>query len=354
MCKIAFIPGDGVGIDIAAEAEKVLNAVIERSGLDLQIERFDCCAQLYLDTGATITDEQIDELRKNYSAVFLGTFGDPRIPDGAHGRDIFSKLRLNLDLYVNYRPVRLAGKKYSPLKDPIAQGGEFVILRENLEGANSNIGGVFKEGTPDEEVIQQAIFSRRGVLRILKFACELARRRGNKSLTLCNNGDSCPWRSSLWRLALDRVAPDFPDVKGRQISYAQLLRELLRNPKNLDVIVLSSAFYDGISDLCAELQGGRGLAFEAHLHPGKVSAFLPLQDSLIELAGSNVVNPLGAIAAAAFLLEQLGFEQEARWVNIAIKHALDTDNVTADLGGRLGTRQVGDFITDQIRKGSFS
>lgn len=352
MRKIAIIPGDGVGMDVTAEAVKVLEAIMERSGLDLQLVHFDCGAEKYLETGVTIADEQIEEFRQDFDAIFLGALGDPRIPDDACARNILQGLCLKLDLYVNYRPVRLLNAKYCPLKDKKPEDINFVVFRENLEGLNSDIGGVFKKGTLDEEVIYQSISTRKGVQRIIQNAFEFARRRGLKKVAFSSSGNAFYSENDLWASVLEEAGQDYPEIEKSSLTLEDMVRRILRYPEQLEVIITCNTFGDIVADLGAELQGGTGLAAEGNLHPGKVSLYMPVHGPLPEHAGQNVANPLAAITAAAIMLEHLGFQQEAAWINAAVKYALDTDNVTHDLGGRLGTRQVGDFITDQIRKGA--
>jgi 3-isopropylmalate dehydrogenase len=352
MHRIAFIPGDGVGLDVAAEAGKVLQVVIDRSGLDLQVEHYDHGAQKYLNDGITIPDELVEEFRRHYAAIFIGALGDSRVADGIHVKEILSKLRLKLDLYVNYRPIKLFNSKYCPLKDKNADDVDFVVLRENLEGISATLGGSFRAGTVDEEIVQQAIVSRHGIVRIVRHAFEFARRSGRRELTLCSSRGMTNSNINLWQSVLDEFGSEFNNVDIRTESLQTVLGKLLRRPGDYDLIISCSLLGDVIADIGAELQGGIGLAVEGNVNPGKISLFRPVHGPMNDKAGSNVVNPLGAISAISMMLEHLGFDQEARWVSAAVGYALDTDNTTSDLGGRLSTMQVGDFIADQIKKGA--
>ena len=352
MSKIAIVPGDGVGADVTAEAMKVLEAVMYRSGLDLKLVHFDYGAERYLNTGVSLPDEQIEEFRRDYGAIFLGPLGDPRLPDMAYARDILLRLRLKLDLYLNCRPVKLLNAKYCPLKDKAPEDINFVVFRENLEGPSPDISGIFKRGTPDEETIQQSIFTRKGCQRIIRTSFEYARRRGLKRVAVCSRGNSFSASSDIWATVFDEIGRDYPEVEKNNFTLAELIGQLLRNSSQFELIVTCSSYGDVIADLGSELQGGMGLAAESNLHPGKLSLYMPAHGPLTRYAGQNIANPLAAISALAMMLEDLGFEQEASWVCRAVKYALDTDNTTRDLGGRLGTSQVGDFITDQIKKGA--
>ena len=213
MRKIAFIPGDGVGIDVAVEAEKVLEAVVERSALELQVDHFDYGAQKYLDSGVGIPDEQIEDFQRNYAAIFIGALGDPAIPDGKHVREILLALRLKLDLFVNYSPIKLLSSKHCPLKDKKPEDIDFVVFRENLEGVNAFIGGTFREGTAEEELIQQSIISRRGMRRILQHTFEFARHKGMKKVIICNHRPPQIFPLKLWTDQINEIGREFPNLE---------------------------------------------------------------------------------------------------------------------------------------------
>ncbi|MFH1863141.1 MAG: 3-isopropylmalate dehydrogenase [bacterium] len=353
MRRIAIIPGDGIGIDVTVEAVKVLEAVMERAGLDMQLNHFDYGAEKYLQTGITLPDEQLEEFRRSYDAIYVGALGDPRVPDMAHARDILLGMRFKLDLYINYRPVCLLNAKLCPLKDKKPQDINFVVFRENTEGLYTGIGGSFKKGTPDEVAIQQSLNTRKGVERIIRYAFEYARKRGVKSVTMSDKGNALRYEGDLWERVFDEVGAEYPEIERNHFYVDALVMQMVKRPEQFEVIVTCNMFGDIITDLGAQLQGGMGLAGSGNIHPGKVSLFEPVHGSAPKYAGKNVANPLAAIATVAIMLEHLKYDQEAAWVEAAIKHALDTDNVTRDLGGRLGTKQVGDFIAAQIRKGSY-
>lgn len=352
MRKIAIIPGDGVGAEVTAEAVKVLQAVLDRSGIEMQLVTFNYGAEYFLDTGIALPEGQVEEFRREYDAILMGALGDPRIPDRRCARAILQELRLGLDLFVNFRPVKLSNAKYCPLKDKKPQDINFLVIRENLEGPNADVGGVFKKGTPDEQVIQQSIVTLKGARRISQSAFEFARRHGFKKVTFCSSRDALYCETDIWNKVHGEMGEEFPEIEKAILTLEELVRQLLKCPQDFEIIVSCNTFGDIVADLCAELQGGIGLAAEGNLNPGRISLYLPAHGPLPQLAGKNTVNPLGAISAAAMMLEHLGFDQEAGWINRALKYALDTDNATRDLGGRLGTRQVGDFITDQIKKGA--
>ncbi len=352
MRKIAFIAGDGVGSEVAGEAEKVLQAVVDRSGLELQVDHFDYGAQKYLDEGITLPDEQIEEFHRDYAAIFIGALGDPRIPDDAHVRDMLPALRLKLDLYVNYRPIRLINDRYCPLKRENAGEIDFEILRENLEGINSCVDGVFKRGTENEELIQQSIITRRGVRRIHQFAFDYARKKGYKKVTICDSRPNFYPPVDFWKNEVDVISKDFQEIESEFVTLPELLNILLNRPEELELVVACNNFGDIVAEVGSEIQGGCTQAIEKSFNPGRISLYMPVHGPLNDQAGKNAVSPLAAITCMAMLLGDFGFEQEARWINAAVKYAIDTENITNDLGGRLTTSQVGDFIADQIKRGA--
>ncbi len=353
MSRIAVIPGDGIGQEIIAEAVKVLSAVSARSSLDLEMVSFDFGAEKYLRTGIALPVEQIEDFRLNYDAILLGPLGDPRIPDMAHARGIVLKLCLELDLYVHYRPIRLLHSRLCPLKDDPARRVNFVLFSDNSEGIYAGLGGVFRKGSGDEIAFQQCLITRQGVERLLRHALNFTRSHGRKNFCLCYRRNSLLPEDDLWARVLQEISEEYAEIEQNIYCVSELVAQLLKNPGQFEVIVASNFFSGVISDLGAQLQGGAGLAAAANLHPSRLSLFQPAHGSLCPQAGQSVANPLGAISSAALLLEHLGFEQESAWINAALRHALETNNTTHDLGGRLGTRQVGDFIAQQISKGAF-
>lgn len=350
MRKIAIIPGDGLGSEVTAEAVKVLEAVIERSGVDLQPVSLDFNVDEYMNTGVVVPDERIAELKKDFDAIFVGALIDPNSPGGKYSREVLNELRLKLNLFINYRPVKLLNPRYCPLKDKKPENIDFVVLRDNLEGPHPDLGVIFKKGTLDEEIIHQSVVTRRGVREIIHYAFEYARKKGLNEVIICGGHYSWQFGTDLWTSITDEIGQDYPEIKKSHLLLEDLISEMLHSPEKLDVIVSCSTFGDVIADIGTELQGGMGLAFEGNLNPGKVSLYMPVPGPCVENPRHNVANPMAAISAVALMLENLGLVQEAGWINGALKYALDTDNTTGDLGGRLKCCQVGDFIADQIKR----
>ncbi len=352
MPKIAVIPGDGIGPEVIREAVKVLDAVVARADLDFERKTFSFAG------GGSSAGEGDDyasvlaTLKDDFNAVLMGPVNGEEQFGRRRSLDLLQALRLDLNLYVNYFPVRLIEAKYCPLKTAAGDGFDFILLQDNLEGVHNGIGGLFKEGTDEEQVLLQAVFSRRGVRRLVRFAFELARRRGAAGVTLCAQRYPASLWDDLMQDAARAMSPEFPDIAVKRMSAERLISTLLNNPASFEIIVVCGTFGEMLSHFASGLQGGAGVSAAADVNPGKTCLVRPLQGVASQPAGKGSVNPLAAISAVALMLLHLGFEQESDWVNAAVRHALATDNVTGDLGGRLDTAQVGDFIADQIKRGA--
>jgi 3-isopropylmalate dehydrogenase len=350
MPRIAVIPGDGIGREVTAEAVKVLRAASELSGRArvLDLETLPYGADHYLATGETIPPGGYARLRDEYEAIFIGAVGDPRVPDQRHARDILLGIRFELDLYVNYRPIRLLDERLCPLKQRTPRDIDFVVFRENTEGLYANVGGRFKPGTPDEVAVQEEINTYKGVHRIITYAFEFARARGLTRVCMADKSNAMPQGHALWQRVFREVAAKFDGIEARHLYIDALAMFLVSDPSPFQVIVTNNLFGDIITDLGAALQGGLGMAASANLHPGRTSMFEPVHGSAPPLAGKNVANPIGAILSAALMLETLGWNEEARAIEHAVEQAVVARQVTSDVGGSLGTRETGDAIAGLV------
>jgi 3-isopropylmalate dehydrogenase len=346
--KIAVIPGDGIGVETTAEAMKVVRAVGEVFGRQFDLETLPWGADHYLQTGVTIPPNGYSMLRDEFDAIFIGALGDPRIPDNRHARDILLGTRFELDLFVNYRPVKLLDERLCPLKNRTPADVNFVVLRENTEGLYVGIGGRFKAGTDDEVAIQEELNTYKGVHRIVKYAFEFAQAHGRRRVCMADKSNAITHGHALWQRVFKQVAPQYPAIEPRHLYVDALALMLVQNPSQFDVIVTNNLFGDIITDLGAALQGGLGLAASGNLHPGRTSMFEPVHGSAPPLAGKNVANPMGAILSAALMLEYLGLEREAKAIDAAVQDAVSTGNGTREIGGVLGTRETGDYIASQV------
>jgi 3-isopropylmalate dehydrogenase len=350
MRKIAIIPGDGIGIDVTKEVVKVFEIFRDQKGIPIELNHFDYGADKYLATGISMPDEQIEEFKREYDAIFIGALGDPRIPDMAHARDILLGTRFKLDLYVNYRPIRLIDPKLCPLKDKTIEDVNFVVFRENTEGMYAGVGGHLKQNTPDEVAIQTSINTRKGVERIIRYAFEYAKEHGLNRVTMSDKSNALRFEGDLWQRVFEEVGEEYPDIEKQHWFIDALVMQMVKRPEQFQVIVTSNMFGDIATDLGGQLQGGLGIAASGNLNPGKVSMFEPVHGSAPKYTGQNIANPIAAILSAQLLLEYLGFEEEGKLIENAVITAIRSDQTTRDLGGKLGTKEVGDFICKEIVK----
>ncbi len=348
MARIAIIPGDGIGVEVMAQAVKVLRSVDEAAGLGLELVEWDHGAERYLRTGEAISEAEMADLETNYDAILLGALGDPRVPDHAHAREILLGLRFRLDLYINLRPIRLFDASFSPLKDVSTKEVDLVIFRENTEGPYVGMGGTFRKGTPDEIAIEEDVNTRKGVERIVRAAFEFAHANGRRRVTLADKANAMRNAGGLWRRVFGEVAAEYPDVEHDAWYVDALALDLVLHPARYDVIVAANLFGDILSDLAAALVGGLGLAPSANLHPGKPGLFEPVHGSAPDIAGQNRANPLAAVLTAALMLDQLGFAREAGRIEAAVRRSVALRQCTPDLGGSLGTEEVGDWLCREL------
>jgi len=351
MPRIALLPGDGIGVEVTAEARKVLECGAALDGLALDLVEWPHGAQRYLDTGQTITPAEMAELERDYDAILLGALGDPRVPGNEHARDILLGLRFRLDLYINLRPVKLVDSRFSPLKDVRAEDVDMVIFRENTEGVYVGLGGRFKQGTPDELAIEEDVNTRKGVERIVRAAFAYARERGRTRVTLADKANAMRHAGGLYRRVFAEVAAEYGDVASDAMYVDAMAMDMVLHPARYDVIVASNLFGDILSDLAAALVGGLGIAPSANLHPGKPGMFEPVHGSAPDIAGQDRANPLAAILTAALMLEQLGYAHAAARIETAVRDSIRAGQTTPDLGGSLGTAAVGDWICRELSQG---
>ena len=341
--RVAVIPGDGIGREVIAEAVAILNAVG-----DLELHQLPWGADHYLATGETIPPDGYDALR-SFDAILVGALGDPRVPDGRHARDILLGTRFELDLYVNYRPVRLLDDRLSPLKNRTRQDIDFVVFRENTEGVYVGVGGRFKPGTTDEIAIQEEINTFKGVERIIRYAFEFARARGLRKLCMADKSNAMAQGHALWQRVFRQMKDEYPDIEATHLYIDALAMFLVQDPGRFEVIVTNNLFGDIITDIGGALQGGLVMAASGNIHPGRTSMFEPVHGSAPPLAGRNVANPIGAILSAALMLETLGRTDDAARIERAVEASVHAGEVTRDVGGTLGTREAGQAVLRRLR-----
>jgi 3-isopropylmalate dehydrogenase len=305
---------------------------------------FDWSADKYLKEGVTMPEGALDLFRKEYDAIYVGAFGDPRVPDMKHADDILLGMRFGLDLYINFRPIRLLDPGITPLKGRGTKDIDFVIFRENTEGMYVKMGGIFKKGTHDEVAIQEDLNTRVGVERIIVAAFEYAKKAGRKRVTMADKSNIMRYGHDLWQRAFAEIASRYPDIEANTQFVDAVTMWMVLKPDQYEVIVTNNMFGDIITDLGAALQGGLGMASSGNIHPGKVSLFEPVHGSAPKYAGKNVTNPIGAILSAGLMLDYIGYPEAAKGIESAVIQTLAAKQVTRDLGGNLTTTVAGDAI----------
>jgi 3-isopropylmalate dehydrogenase len=305
---------------------------------------FDFGADRYLREGVSLPTNSLDRFRSEFDAILLGALGDPRVPDNKHARDILFGIRFGLDLYANIRPVRLLDRRLTPLKNVTEKDVDFTVFRENTEDLYVGIGGIFKKGTPDEVAIQESISTRKGVERILEAGFAFAGARGKRKVTMSDKSNALNYSGDLWQRTFADVSRRHPDILAEHFYIDTLAMMLIRDPAAFQVIVTNNMFGDILTDLGAQLQGGLGMAASANINPGVTCMFEPVHGSAPGFAGKNIANPVGAILSAQMMLDHLQWQHEARLIEQAVQECLRENKCTADIGGTLGTREVGDAV----------
>ena len=348
--RIAVIPGDGIGPEVIHEAVGVLEHLRETHGVELELKHFDWSADKFLSEGVSLPEGALEMLAREFDAILAGAFGDPRVASNQHAEDILLGMRRGLDLYINMRPVRLLDERLTPLRNRKADEIDFVVFRENTEGAYCGAGGFLKKGTPEEIAIQEEINTRRGVERIITAAFEYARMHGRKKVTMADKSNVQRFGGDLWQRVFKEVAARYAEVEANHQYVDAMTMFMVLDPAQYDVIVSNNLFGDILTDLGAALQGGLGLAASGNIHPGRVSLFEPVHGSAPPLAGKSVANPIGSILTAAMMLEYLGYEEASGAVEKAVSSAILAGETTRDLGGTLSTVESGAAIRRRIKK----
>ena len=364
--RIAVIPGDGIGKEVTPVAVACIQAAAAKRRRPVEFTHFDWGADKFLRENITLPEGAVDMLRNEFDAILFGALGDPRVPSNQHAADILLGLRFKLDLYVNARPAELFQERFCPLKDRVPNDIRIMVFRENTEGVYTGSGGFFKKGTADEIATQEDINSRKGVERILRFAFDYARGQGiaassasapvptRQPLRLCmsDKSNAMTFAGDLWQRTFKSLRAEYPEIDARHLYIDTLAMELVRDPRQFDVIVTNNLFGDIISDLTSQLAGGLGLAPSANIHPGQTSLFEPVHGSAPNIAGKGIANPFGSVLASGMMLEFLGWQPEAELLKQSVKSALDANVTTPDLGGSKQTLEVSDWLTNFISKHS--
>ena len=338
--RIAVIGGDGIGPEVCAEALKVVAA----AGIELQTTEFDLGADRYRRDGSVLPDDVLEDLR-SYDAILLGAVGPPvgdtSVPPGTLERGLLLRLRFELDLYVNLRP-------FTGVPGSIAEGADFVVVRENTEGTYAGEGGFLRRGTPHEVATQGSVNTRMGVERCARFAFELAGRRPRHRLTLVHKSNVLTFAGDLWTRTVTELSSQFPDVEWDYNHVDAACIYLVEQPGRYDVIVTDNLFGDILTDLAGAVSGGIGFAASANLNPARTgpSLFEPVHGAAHDIAGRGVANPLAAIHSAALMLEHLGETDAARRILKALAEQSNVMSTTSSTP--LSTTAVGDAIAERL------
>jgi tartrate dehydrogenase/decarboxylase/D-malate dehydrogenase len=346
--RIVVLGGDGIGPEVTAEGVRVLWAVANAAGMELAVTELPWGTGWYLEHGEMMPKDALDRLRE-FDAIYLGAVGSPAVPDHITLREMLLQIRFGFEQYVNLRPVRLLRGVASPLAEaPVV---DIVFVRENSEGEYAGLGDRLFPGTGDEVALQTAVFSRRGVERIIRWAFEYARARGRRRVTSVSKGNALNYSAVLWDDVFTEMAKDYPHIESDSVLVDAAAMYLITEPERFDVVVASNLFADILTEVGAALQGGLGLAASANLNPSQEfpSMFEPVHGSAPNIAGHGVANPVGAIWSISLLLDHLGYDREAAAVLEAIEQVLEERRfLTPDLGGSSSTSDVGLAIADRV------
>jgi len=371
--KIAVIPGDGIGPEVISEGMKVLNAAAEaKSGLKLEFVEFPYGAEHYLKTGELVSEDGLKKLSK-MDAIYLGALGDPRVQTGVLEQGILLKLRFYFEQYINLRPIKLYPGVPCPLKNKGPKHVNFYVVRENTEDFYVGIGGRAKgksraklevlrsiyrvkfgldiDVDRDEIAYQIGVVSRKGTERAIRYAFELARKKGKKRVTSVDKANVLTHIYGLWREVFEQVAKEYSEIETEFAFVDAVTMWFIKNPEWYQVVVTPNMFGDIITDLGAMIQGGLGLAPGGNINPEGVSMFEPIHGSAPKHAGKNVANPFATILAGQMMLEHLGEEGAADKVERAVIDVLKEGKVrTYDLGGKSSTSEVGDAVVARVKE----
>ena len=348
--RIAVIPGDGIGKEVVPEGMRVLDAAGRRFGFDFEWTTFDWSCERYARTGRMMPEDGLDQLRP-FDAIFLGAVGFPGVPDHVSLWGLLIPIRRGFQQYINLRPVRLLPGARSPLSGRTPADIDMIIVRENNEGEYSNMGGRLYTETPEEIVTQLNVFTRRGTERIIRYAFDLARKKGKRKVTSATKSNGINFSMPFWDEVFWKIAGENPAIAAEQMHIDALAARFVTHPQNFGVVVGSNLFGDILTDVGAAIAGSIGIGASANINPEKryPSCFEPVHGSAPDIVGRGIANPLGQIWSGALMLEHLGYTKAHDLVVQAMTHVLEADIKTPDLGGRSNTMQVTQAVAREIR-----
>ncbi len=362
--KIAVIPGDGIGREVIDEGLKVLAASSQKHQFKIETTEFPFGGERYLKTGEILSDEEVNTL-KNFDAIYLGGIGHPDVKPGILEKGILLKLRFDLDLYINLRPVKLYENVETPIKNKTTKHIDYIVVRENTGGLYTGVGEFQNKGEANEVAIQSMVYSREQVERCLRYAFECTQKRHKDQpwaglseeekskgyigkLTLCGKTNVLTYVFDLWDRIFHEVAKDYPNIAPDYVHVDACCIYMIESPERYDVIVTGNMFGDIITDLAAVTQGGMGVAPSGNINPKGVSMFEPVHGTAPAFAGKNVINPIAAIITAQMMLTHLGETQAANDIEVGIKETIK--KMKSMLVGEMGysTNEIGDMVLEYI------
>ncbi len=345
---IAVIGGDGIGPEVTRECMKVVDAAADVFGFQVRRTEYPFGSEHFLATGEIFPDAAFEEVR-GMSAAYLGAIGDPRLPVGQIEFGIIAKMRFELDLYINLRPIKLYDERLCPLKGKTPEDVDMIIIRENTEGAYAGMHGFCHKGSPLEVATQTMVYTREGVERAVRFAFELARERNKKKQVTLIDKANAVRAHDLWTRTFAEVATEYPDIKTEHAYIDAACMWMIKNPEWFDVAVTPNLMGDIITDLGAMVQGGMGIAASGNIHPGRVSLFEPIHGSAPKHAGKNVASPVAAILAGSMMLDYLGQKTAAKAIESAVIELLRSERLKGVSTGAHPTNEVGDMVLAELR-----
>ncbi|MFW2367568.1 MAG: tartrate dehydrogenase [Desulforhopalus sp.] len=349
--QIASIPGDGIGKETVAAGRQVLDTICEvHDGLRIEYLNLDWSCKYYLTHDRMMPEEGLELLRP-CDSIYLGAVGFPGVPDHVSLWGLLLPIRRTFRQYINLRPVKLLPGVKTPLANRKSEDIDFLVVRENNEGEYSNMGGRLYQGTDQEVVVQNTVFTRYGVERVIRYAFDLAVKTGRQKVTSATKSNGINFTMPFWDELFEEVGKTYPGIARNQFHIDALCARFVTHPQDFDVVVGSNLFGDILTDLGPAIAGSIGIAPSANIDPTKEypSMFEPVHGSAPDIAGKGIANPMGQIWCGAMMLEHLGFADAGELVMNALTETLEAGMTTADVGGRANTREVTEAVCTRIR-----
>jgi 3-isopropylmalate dehydrogenase len=348
--EIAVLAGDGIGEEVVREGLRVLDAVAEIEGFEVERTSYPYGADHYLATGETMPEEAFEAIAAT-EALLLGAIGDPRVETGLLERAIIWGVRQTFDLYVNLRPVKLYSEALCPIKGKGPDDVDMVVVRENTEDAYAGLGGIHRIGTPHEVAVAEMIYTRNGVERVIRYAFEHAavrNKNGAPKVTLVDKANAIR-AQDIWTRTFAEVASEYPGVETDHAYIDAACMWMVKNPEWFDVVVTPNLFGDILTDLGAMVQGGMGIAASGNIHPGRISMFEPIHGSAPKYRGKNSANPLATIEAVRMLLDHIGEPTAANRIGEAVRHVLESGRIKSLSAGAYATDEIGSIVLEALQ-----